>query len=71
MALGFGVLRLPPDAFWAMSLPELLAATRGLRGDFGRAPALGRPQLAALMARFPDVHPSPHSKPSGNGRHHG
>jgi uncharacterized phage protein (TIGR02216 family) len=46
MRAGLGVLRLPPDAFWRMTLKELAAA-------------LGRPQrgdvkaLRELINRFP------------------
>jgi uncharacterized phage protein (TIGR02216 family) len=52
MAFGLGVLRLSPDAFWAMSPRELAAAAEGVRG-----PA---PQgcegfdLDALLRAFPD-----------------
>lgn len=40
---------IPPAAFWRLSLKEW----RALAGEGGGA-ALGRPGLAALMARFPD-----------------
>lgn len=50
---GLGRLRLNPDAFWALSLPELAALAGG-----GEAPAhTTRHRLAALMARFPDGRP--------------
>lgn len=53
MALGFGVLRLSPASFWAMTPRELAAAARALGGHGGRlAPSRGG--LEALMARFPD-----------------
>lgn len=39
----------PPTAFWRLSLKEW----RALAGA-PAAPALARPELAALMARFPD-----------------
>ncbi|AYV49509.1 phage tail assembly chaperone [Caulobacter flavus] len=39
----------PPDAFWRLSLKEWRALTGAQVG-----PALARPELAALMARFPD-----------------
>lgn len=53
MAVGFGVLRLPSDAFWRLTPKELEAAVAGLSGRaFRRAP--GRDDLAALMRRYPD-----------------
>lgn len=39
----------PPAAFWRLSLAEW----RALAGE-ARGAALARPELAALMARFPD-----------------
>ena len=50
MALGLGALRLPPDAFWSISLPELLAAL----GPAAGLDAPARADLDALMQRFPD-----------------
>lgn len=51
--IGFalGILRLPPDAFWRMTLRELSCAIEaaGLRG----AP-LERASLDDLMRRYPD-----------------
>jgi uncharacterized phage protein (TIGR02216 family) len=47
---GLGRLRLPPDAFWALSLPELVA----LIGVHDGAEPATRERLAALMALFPD-----------------
>ena len=55
MRLGLGLLRLPPDAFWAMTPRELEAAGTAL---FGHRSAPGRParkDLLALMARYPDI----------------
>ena len=55
MAFGFGVLKLPPTSFWAMTPPELNAA---LRGHFGRGRlhrALDRGRLEELMAEHPDI----------------
>jgi uncharacterized phage protein (TIGR02216 family) len=71
MALGLGHLRLPPGAFWAMTLPELAAALRGT-GGVHPAPMV-RGELDALMARFPDAkHPSMSSPaspaPAGRGK---
>lgn len=54
MALGLGVLRLPPAAFWTMTPAELTAAVRGLTGGTEPATAPGRADLSRLMARFPD-----------------
>jgi uncharacterized phage protein (TIGR02216 family) len=52
MQVGFGVLRLSPEAFWRMTPRELAAAITVLRGD--RAEALGRARLDELMRLFPD-----------------
>jgi uncharacterized phage protein (TIGR02216 family) len=54
MGVGIGVLGLSPDAFWAMTLKELAAAIRGRHGP-GPTPPLSRPDLDALMRRFPDA----------------
>lgn len=56
MAIGLGGLRLTPDAFWSLSIPELKAAIRGLQGGSGMADPLPRDVLTTLMMRFPD-HP--------------
>jgi uncharacterized phage protein (TIGR02216 family) len=53
MAMGLGVLGLPPRDFWAMTPKELAAAIRGRTGS-GPAPAMTRGDLDALLARFPD-----------------
>ena len=55
MRLGLGTLRLPPQAFWAMT-PRELAACAGL---VGRPATLARADLDALMARFPDAPAAP------------
>jgi len=52
MALGLGVLKLPPAAFWAMTPRELAAALRGLHRQ--PPPGFGRNRLAELMRCFPD-----------------
>ena len=52
MRLGLGVLRLPPEAFWAMTPRELEAAAAPLRGAGGGP--ISRDAFAALRARFPD-----------------
>lgn len=54
MAFGFGILRLSPDAFWNLTIPELKAALRGRKGGFGAIEPLPRDAFAALMQRFPD-----------------
>jgi len=54
MALGLGVLRLPPAQFWAMTPRELHAAASPLFVSGGQA-APGRADLAALMRRYPDA----------------
>lgn len=53
MRAGLGQLRLSPQAFWEMTLPELNAALRGA-GDAGHTEALTRVALDALMALYPD-----------------
>jgi uncharacterized phage protein (TIGR02216 family) len=52
MAVGFGLLRLSPKAFWAMTPIELERAMSAIRP--GRALPPGRADLAALMRAFPD-----------------
>lgn len=52
MQVGFGVLRLSPDAFWRMTPRELAAAITALRG--GHVETMGRAGLDELMQRFPD-----------------
>jgi uncharacterized phage protein (TIGR02216 family) len=54
MAIGLGLLRLPPRDFWAMTLPEFAAALRGLKGVNTPEPPLERGTFASLMALFPD-----------------
>lgn len=54
MAFGFGVLRLSPDDFWAMTLLELSAAARGRHGVSSAAPVIERASFEALQRRFPD-----------------
>lgn len=52
LAVGLGVLRLPPEQFWRMTPRELAAALRGLYGE--EAAPLDRAAFDALRARFPD-----------------
>ena len=55
MALGLGILKLGPQAFWRMTPRELGAAVRGLTGTNGIVFAPNRGELADLMALFPDA----------------
>ncbi len=50
MMLGLARLRLSPDVFWGLSLPELAA----MAGAFGAPAGLSRREVEALMQRFPD-----------------
>jgi len=52
MTAGFGLLRLSPASFWAMTPRELGYATGALFPAPGPAP--GRHDVEALMRRFPD-----------------
>lgn len=52
MTLGLGTLRLAPETFWRMTLPELAAAARAVRPE--RQVPMRRGELASMMARFPD-----------------
>ncbi|HEY4193852.1 MAG TPA: rcc01693 family protein [Mesorhizobium sp.] len=52
MAIGFGLLRLSPGAFWAMTPIEFERAMSAVRP--ARASPPGRADLAALMRAFPD-----------------
>lgn len=54
MALGFGVLRLSPGTFWAMTLRELTAALAAVAGQARAAPP-SRAELSRLMQTYPDV----------------
>ena len=53
MALGLGLLRLEPRAFWAMTPIELAAAIKPLFPAGGGKP-LGRGDFDRLMQQFPD-----------------
>lgn len=53
MATGFGLLRLSPVAFWAMTPREFEAATRVFAATSHAPP--GRNDLAAMMRAFPDI----------------
>ena len=55
LRFGLGHLRLPPDAFWRLSLTELNA----LAGAGTRSETTTRTSLEALMALYPDRHREP------------
>jgi uncharacterized phage protein (TIGR02216 family) len=55
MAFGLGVLKLRPHDFWAMTPKELAAALAGALPHQAPAAPLSRPDLDALMRRFPDA----------------
>lgn len=57
MAFGLGILRLTPDAFWTLSIPELLAIVNAARRDMARGEPMARNDLASLLARYPDRSP--------------
>ena len=64
MALGLGLLRLPPAQFWSMTPRELAAALRGVLGVSASEQPLSRTDLDALLQRFPDrfaTSPTPRS----------
>ncbi|MCZ8181036.1 MAG: phage tail assembly chaperone [Rhizobium sp.] len=50
MTLGLSRLRLSPEVFWGLSLPELAA----MAGAFSPSPGMQRGEVEALMQRFPD-----------------
>lgn len=52
IGFGLGVLRLSPQAFWAMTPRELAHAITASRG--AALPPLDRATLDQLMTRFPD-----------------
>lgn len=54
MALGLGVLRLEPKAFWSMTLRELEAALGSLLGGLDVVAPPMRRDMTALMQRYPD-----------------
>ncbi|VVT18526.1 rcc01693 family protein [Hoeflea sp. EC-HK425] len=55
LRFGLGHLRLPPDAFWRLSLTELNA----LAGADARPETTTRTSLQALMALYPDSRAEP------------
>lgn len=57
MRLGLGLLAVPPDAFWRLSVPEWRALGDGAGDRLGLArlvPPMARADLRTLMNRFPD-----------------
>lgn len=54
MRLGLGVLRLSPEAFWAMTPREFDAAVRGAFGELDHAGPMTAGALDSLMQKFPD-----------------
>jgi uncharacterized phage protein (TIGR02216 family) len=60
MGIGFGLLRLAPDAFWRMTPRELAAVVEALLGPGGKP--FTRAALEGLMQRFPDTKDSPHDR---------
>jgi uncharacterized phage protein (TIGR02216 family) len=51
IGFGLGVLRLPPQQFWAMTPRELASAIEAITG---RGAALDRTTLSELMRTYPD-----------------
>ncbi|MBO0904923.1 phage tail assembly chaperone [Jiella sp. MQZ13P-4] len=51
MAVGLGVLRLTPEAFWTMTPRELASVIAPKRA---RPPAPSARDLSEMMRRFPD-----------------
>jgi uncharacterized phage protein (TIGR02216 family) len=54
MAMGLGVLRLDPRAFWSMTPLEFAAAARAILPPAPGSALPTRAELADLMSRFPD-----------------
>ncbi|MEG9884630.1 MAG: rcc01693 family protein [Hyphomicrobiales bacterium] len=54
MVAGLGMLRLPPDVFWAMTPRELMAALEGAGLAATPGGHMSRAEIEGLMARFPD-----------------
>jgi uncharacterized phage protein (TIGR02216 family) len=53
MGFGFGVLRLSPQQFWAMTPRELAAAYQGMTGRSSEN-TISRGTFLDLMSAFPD-----------------
>lgn len=54
MQFGFGVLRLGPTEFWALTPRELAAAIEAVEHKTRPGTSPERQSLAALMAAYPD-----------------
>lgn len=61
MEIGMGVLRIPPDQFWQMTMPEFKAAFDGYlislgtnKGELSAMLPLSKEELVALQQKFPD-----------------
>lgn len=52
MTIGLGRLRLTPETFWRMTLPELAAAARALHPE--RSSSIDRTGLQKLIQTYPD-----------------
>jgi uncharacterized phage protein (TIGR02216 family) len=50
MTLGLARLRLLPEVFWRLSLPEFVA----MAGGFDRPGGISRAEVEKMMLRFPD-----------------
>jgi uncharacterized phage protein (TIGR02216 family) len=50
MTLGLARLRLLPEVFWRLSLPEFVA----MAGGFDRPGGISRGEVERMMQRFPD-----------------
>lgn len=57
MAFGLGGLRLQPDAFWLLSIPELIAIASAVGRGLSQGTPMAPGDLAALIARYPDQPP--------------
>ncbi len=68
MALGLGVLRLPPAAFWAMTPREFQAALEGLQGTPFTPRPPSRSALERLMRAYPDAATPPRQGDRAAGR---
>ena len=54
MAMGLGVLSLPPSVFWALTPKEFDATLRGRFGKGNAMASLPRREFDALMQQYPD-----------------
>lgn len=61
MRFGFGVLKLHPEQFWAMT-PRELASAMDARSNRGGGVAPSRTKLDALISAFPDQKEPAHGR---------